>query len=96
MPEMIATIPTAEARQLINRLCKHFSHKVEAQWTAEAGHLTFSIGECRLAAADEALTLVCQSPTGDELDELGEVVSSHLVRFARGQVAQVPWQASGA
>ncbi len=96
MQEMSATVATPEPGLLINRLCKHFSHKIDAHWSADKGHLTFSIGECRLAAEGETLTLVCQSPSREELDELGEVVASHLVRFARGQVTQVPWQASGA
>jgi len=96
MPEMIAKIDTAEASLLINRLCKHFSHKIDAHWANGTGRLTFSIGECRLEASEGLLTLVCQSPTREELDELGDVVASHLIRFARGQVDQVPWQATAA
>ena len=95
MQEMSATVATPEPGLLINRLCKHFSHKIDAHWTTDTGYLGFSIGECRLVAEGEALTLVCQSPSREELDELGEVVASHLVRLARGQVTQVPWQASG-
>ncbi|MBS8240354.1 DUF2218 domain-containing protein [Marinobacter lipolyticus] len=96
MQTMIATVATPEPGLLINRLCKHFSHKIEANWSSDTGHLRFSIGECRLYAEGTALTLACQSPTHEELEELGEVVASHLVRFARGHVDQVAWQARGA
>lgn len=92
MPEMTARVTTGDASRLINRLCKHFSHKIDASWTDEEGHLVFSIGECRLEAQPGTLELTCQSPTEQELEELGQVVASHLERFAGGEMNTVRWQ----
>lgn len=92
MPTMTASVITADPGRLINRLCKHFSHKIDAQWNDTTGHLTFSIGQCELAVHSDSLTLTCQSESRDELEELGEVVASHLIRFAGSEVDQVRWQ----
>lgn len=93
MPTMTANVATADPGRLINRLCKHFSHKIDAQWNETAGHLTFSIGQCELLAQPGALALTCQSESRDTLEELGEVVASHLIRFAGGEVEKVRWRA---
>ena len=92
MPSMTASVASAEPARLINRLCKHFSHIIDAQWNDTTGHLTFSIGQCELAAHSGILTLTCQSESHDKLEEVGEVVASHLIRFAGGEVDQVRWQ----
>ncbi|WP_253450464.1 DUF2218 domain-containing protein [Halomonas sp. Y3] len=94
MPTINAQVPTAEASRLIQRLCKHFRHKIDAEWDAHQGRLHFSIGECRLDAEPDALHLRCDAASADELAELGEVVASHLVRFAGDSVESVEWQAA--
>lgn len=91
MPSINAYVSTVNPSRLINRLCKHFSHKIEAEWSETNGLLTFSIGECRLSTKNGALALECQSPTTDELDELGQVVASHLIRFAGDEMVEVQW-----
>lgn len=96
MPIMNARVSTPDASRLINRLCKHFRHRIEAEWNERHGQLHFSIGECRLSAEPDALVLRCESPSTQQLDELGEVVASHLVRFAGDQVEAVQWQARAA
>jgi len=94
MPTMNAQVASTDPGRLINRLCKHFRHKIEAEWTETDGRLAFSIGECRLDAADGKLLMRCQSPTETELEELGQVVASHLIRFAGDEVDEVHWQAA--
>lgn len=94
MPTLNARVPTAEAGRLIQRLCKHFRHKIDAEWDAHQGQLRFSIGECRLDAEPDALRLRCDAASTTELTELGEVVASHLVRFAGDAVDEVRWQAA--
>lgn len=96
MPTMNASVATTDPGRLINRLCKHFGHKVDAKWDETAGQVRFAIGECHLTAADGALLLACDAPDEDKLAQVGDVVSSHLVRFASGEVASVQWQPSAA
>lgn len=96
MPAKHARVNSANPARLINRLGKHFRHKIETEWTETDGILTFSIGVCRLAVAGNELVLACQSDTEARLEELGEVVASHLIRFAGDEVAEVHWQAASA
>ncbi|MEC7815802.1 MAG: DUF2218 domain-containing protein [Pseudomonadota bacterium] len=91
---MTAKVPTTRPGRLINRMGKHFSHKIEATWGEHDGLLRFSIGDCKLLAGDQILVLECQSASEEELRELGQVVASHLIRFAGEEVAEVHWQAT--
>lgn len=93
---MTAHVPTTQPGRLINRMGKHFSHKIEATWGETEGLLIFSIGDCRLQAEDQQLVLTCQSDSPDSLRELGQVVASHLIRFAGDEVSDVHWQAAAA
>ena len=94
MPAMNASVTTADLGRLINRLCKHFRHKVDAQWTESRGEVHFAIGDCRMTTAGNTLLIACEAPDDDKLVQVGDVVSSHLVRFAAGEVDEVQWQPS--
>ncbi|MEE2762668.1 MAG: DUF2218 domain-containing protein [Pseudomonadota bacterium] len=93
----IADVTTVHAGRYLVRLCKHFSHKVPAEWQDKQGQITFPMGVCRLQASDQSLRLRCESDSQDNLERLGEVVASHLVRFAEGardgEALQVVWEA---
>ncbi|MCH8497788.1 MAG: DUF2218 domain-containing protein [Marinobacter sp.] len=91
MPALTATIETTEASRLINRLCKHFSHKTPAQWDAAGGKVTFVMGQCQLEATPASLRLTCRAESADALQAVGDIVGSHLIRFANGAIAQVVW-----
>lgn len=93
MPSMNARVATRDPGRLINRLCKHFRHKIEVEWTETEGLLTFTIGECRLRGSDGELLLACDAPDGEQLEQLGDVVASHLIRFAGEEVSEVHWLA---
>lgn len=93
----IADVTTVHAGRYLVRLCKHFSHKVPAEWQDNQGQITFSMGVCRLQASNQSLRLRCESDSQDNLERLGEVVASHLVRFVEGardgEALQVVWEA---
>lgn len=91
MPGIKATVDTDNPARLINRLCKHFSHKIEASWNETEGDLTFAMGRCRLEAQSGALSLFCEAEDEQALTQVGEIVASHLERFAGGEV-EVHWQ----
>ena len=46
-----ATVPTANAGRYMVQLCKHFGHKVPAEWNDHEGKITFEMGEAALRAA---------------------------------------------
>ncbi|PSF05227.1 DUF2218 domain-containing protein [Marinobacter fuscus] len=92
MPVMHAEVSTVDASRLINRLCKHFRHKIDARWDETEGFLTFAMGSCKLTARDSTLEMSCQAGSEAERDQVGDIVATHLVRFAGGEVEQVTWQ----
>ncbi|WP_312161315.1 DUF2218 domain-containing protein [Phenylobacterium sp.] len=77
-----ATVPTANAGRYMVQLCKHFGHKVPAEWNDHEGKITFEMGEAALRAAPETLMLVAQAGDLESLSRLEKVMDSHLKRFA--------------
>jgi hypothetical protein len=86
-----AQIPTASASKYLQQLCKHFQHKLPATFDAQAGQITFPLGETKLAADDETLTIRVESANGEDLERLKDVVVRHLVRFAFREELKVDW-----
>lgn len=91
MPNSHSRFPSRQAPRLLSRLCKHFSHKIEASWNEREGLLRFSIGECALQADDQGLQLACTAPSAAELDELQEVIRRHLQGFAQVDELVLQW-----
>jgi uncharacterized protein len=86
-----ARVATAEASKYLQQLCKHFQHKLPASFDAAAGSISFSAGEVRLAAEAEALMISLESPTGEDLERLKDVVARHLLRFAFREELSIAW-----
>lgn len=86
-----ALVTTQKASRYLVQLCKHFGHKVPAEWSETDGVVRFEPGTCRMAATGEALTLSCESATPDALAVVQDVVASHLVRFAWKEELTVSW-----
>ena len=78
---------TEEARRYGSRLCKHFSHRVEADWNQEQdkGLVDFVIGQCEMLASEERLTFIVQAQEQADLQEVIATIERHLVRFAQGR-----------
>jgi uncharacterized protein len=77
-----ATVTTAHAHRYMVQLCKHFGHKVTAEFDEQSGRIAFPMGETRLTVAPEGLELSAQAETPEGLTRLEEVIGSHLKRFA--------------
>jgi hypothetical protein len=94
---MIATarVPLSAPRRYLGQLCKHFAHKIEANWAEDysTGHIAFPMGSCDLAADEVAGKLVMQVSAVDEEDlaRLEGVVARHLERFAFREPLTVTW-----
>jgi len=88
----IATVATEHASRYLQQLCKHFAHKLPVTFDETAGQIDFSIGTCRLAAADGLLTLTLTAPDGSEMPQLQDVVVRHLVRFAFREELAIDWR----
>ena len=92
-----ATVATAHAHRYMVQLCKHFGHKVVAEFDDQSGRIAFPMGETRLTVAPDALELSAEAKTPEDLNRLEEVIGSHLKRFAfREPDLPVVWSPSAA
>ena len=79
----VARVPTTSASRYLQQLAKHWSHKMEVSFTAEEGTITFPNGSLLAMKADtDTLDVVLTVPEGGDVDQMRQVVSSHLDRFA--------------
>lgn len=91
MPEAEAHIQSEKAERYLAQLCKHFAHKVEAEWQNGQGHVDFGFGTCALKAADGFLRVACKADTDDHLRRVKYILEDHIVRFGWRESLSVEW-----
>ena len=87
-----ATVPTAHASRYLQQLCKHWAHNLSVIFTPEHGTITFPKdvrgadhpGDAIVTfdARDAALDVRIDATSAEQRDNLKEVVTRHLDRFA--------------
>ena len=87
-----ARITTKHAGKYLAQLCKHFAHKVPANWADGIGDVAFGPGTCHMRAAEGLLTLRCQAETPEGLAKVTHIVGDHLTRFGWREQLEVTWQ----
>ena len=92
METSTARVRTGKADRYLVQLCKHFGHRVPAEWSETDGVVRFEPGTCRMTAGDDTLILVCESATSEDLAVVETVVADHLLRFAWKEDLTVEWQ----
>lgn len=83
-----ATVVTPNAHRYMVQLCRHFGHKVPAEWGDHEGRIRFEVGEAALRAAPETLMMVASAPDPERLARLEHVIDSHLKRFEPGMAVE--------
>lgn len=73
-----AQVPLSDSGRVLHRLCKHFSHKVKAQWDPTQGFVDFAVGTAILRATPHALCLECEAGSRTELAEVEQTLERHL------------------
>ena len=91
----VATIATPNAEKYLIQLCKHFAHKIPAEYGDGAGHISFEAGDCRLAARDGALIVTVTASDAAGLERVEDVVARHLRRFAFREELAIDWGPKG-
>lgn len=96
MHMLIATskVQTSKASINLKKLCRHFSHKVQATFDDHQGEVHFPFGDAFMTAEDDTLQIRVQAAGEEELARVKEVVGGHLLRFAADENLQVDWVAS--
>lgn len=87
-----ADVKSEVASRYLQQLCKHFAHKIPAEFTPEQGTITFPFGVCSLAAAGNRLTLTVAAENEADLPRMKSVIASHLERFAFRDKPAIVWR----
>lgn len=82
MPSATARVPTTSGSKYVQQLCKHWSHKLDVEFTAERGVVRFPEAVATMTAGDDALTVTVSAERAEEVERMKDVVAKHLDRFA--------------
>ncbi len=82
MPTVNASVPTANGAKFLQQLCKHWSHRLEVEFSDRKGTVTFPGAVVKLQAGTDALQVIIECQDSEEVERMKGVVSSHLDRFA--------------
>lgn len=87
-----ASVPTQQGSKYLQQLCKHWSHNLVVEFTADHGTVTFPRegragtfpGEAVVTfdAEADALHVDIAASSADQLTSMKRVVADHLDRFA--------------
>ena len=91
MSQTTAIVETPNASRYLQQLCKHFAHKVEVEFTPEAGTVSLPFGTCQFAAEPDHLVLSATAKASN-LDRLERFLGDHLARFAFRENPKIAWQ----
>lgn len=84
-----ATIQTQDPQRIMNRLCKHWAHKLPVTQSSDQGVIELLMGICQMHCTD-VLTVTLKSET-EQMSKLQEVVSDHLLRMAGKETLIIEW-----
>ncbi|KDM91888.1 DUF2218 domain-containing protein [Photobacterium galatheae] len=88
-------IQTPDGSKYLRHLCKHFNHKVQAEWDDQQGRVFFDMGTCAFHATESMLTIECQAASDEALEVVKDIVKSHFDRFARREAVELTWGTTG-
>jgi len=88
----LASFQTSDASRYLGMLCNHFGKKVKAACDDHEGWIDFPFGRCELTAEDGMLALRASAADQPLLDQVKQIVASHLERFAFRENPILEWQ----
>lgn len=89
-----STINTNSPSKYINRLCKHFAHKVSVQYDENSGEILFDMGKGTIAKTDDGLILTAEANTDENLAIIIDIMDRHFVRVAWQEALTLNWVSS--
>ena len=87
-----ARVETEHASKYIAQLCKHFRHKVPAEYDEISGEVDFQPGRCELKAEAGALFMRCETDDEENVGRLKFILEDHLKRFAWREKPEITWK----
>jgi hypothetical protein len=86
-------VPTLEASRYLQRLCYHFSRKIEVRYDEHQGEAHFPWGLCLLHADGAALHFECRAENAEALARVQAAIDAHVELFTRKSPVVAAWQA---
>lgn len=86
-----AVVGTAHASRYLQQLAKHWSHRFETEFDTGRARIALPLGEARLAADAEALTIDLSVADPATLSDFHAVIVRHLERFAFRETLRIDW-----
>ena len=84
-------VKTLKASIYLQQIGKHFSHKLQVEFDAQAGRIEFPFGIAELNAEELGLNMIAKADTSEILDKMKYVLASHLERFAFREKLKCNW-----
>ena len=84
-------VKTLKASIYLQQIGKHFSHKLQVEFDAQAGRIEFPFGIAELNAEELGLNMIAKAETSENLDKMKYVLASHLERFAFREKLKCNW-----
>ena len=88
----VTTFSTEHAARHLAAMCRHFARKVPATFDERTGFVEFAFGRCDMTADAECLRLLASAPDKKRLDEIVDIITRHLERFAFRENPNLSWQ----
>lgn len=92
MPMSRAEIATESGAKLMNRLCKHWAHKLEVEQGEEESRVAFDEGSCVMRVEPGKLVVAVQALEEEDLDRLEGVIDNHLERMSGDETLDIVWE----
>ena len=92
MKRSTSAIATEAASSYIGKLCRHFRHKIETEYTPTTGLATFPFGTCDMTATPTELIFEITANDVESVEKIKGVLERHLVKFAYKEQLTVEWQ----
>ena len=86
-----ARVRSERASRYLVQLCKHFAHKIPADYDERTGKVDFQPGLCVMHATGDWLSLRCEASSEPDLIRVKSIVADHLARFAWQEGIAVEW-----
>lgn len=92
MTELNGRAETAHAVLYMNKMAKHFRHKVPVQLEEGWAVIEFEAGRCALSADAARLNARIEAASPEAAEVVREVIDRHLPRFAPKEALTINWQ----
>lgn len=86
-------VATPNASRYIRMLCKHFAHKVPAEYTENRGDCQLPPGPAVMLASADSLRFEVSAENLEGIERARYIIEDHLIRFARKEgIESLDWQ----